>query len=471
MVLILFFYTTSTLANIELGVQESVNQQLQQMSLEEKVGQLFIFGFNGKSYNSGIDQKLKNLHPGALISFSKNLGKPYQIARLNHQLQSKSVAYSHVPLLLMVDQEGGTVTRILSSPRPPSALALGLTKDPALARSVGQVTGNILRFLGFNQNLAPVADLSNPNEKNFIGSRSFGDDPLLVRKMVQSLSVGHLQSLVLPTTKHFPGHGGMIQDSHKTLPIKSITIEELKEKELIPFIPLARNPMLTATMVAHLSLPKIDPTGVPATFSKVIITDILRESLGYKGLVITDDIEMSGARSSGSVGQRAIKALIAGNDMIMVAWSYHKQKEAYNAVLTAVRNGVISEARVNESLQRILYVKQLLNLENQVSPLTMSEADFQIHFRKLLSQQAQLTHRISRLNFQATLEKNDNLRSTLVPSQRVHFFSSSYSIYKNLAESLPNKVRFTRLKRKSPSPFLSMNQKMQNELLIYHVSG
>lgn len=470
LVLLSLLVSFSASGSIELEIEKEIDQKIASMSLEEKVGQLFIFGFSGKSLTKRTEMKIQRLYPGALISFRRNLGKPYQILKLNRGLQKASIQHSKIPLLLMVDQEGGTVTRIVSRPKPPSALSIGLTKDPKLARSVGQVTGNILRFLGFNQNLAPVADLSDPEKRNFIGSRSFGNDPGLVRKMVQSVSHGHIQSLVLPTAKHFPGHGGILQDSHKELPRKLDTLEQLRAKELIPFFPLSRNPNFMAMMVAHLSLPKIDPSGLPATFSKKIVTGLLRKQLKYKGLVITDDIEMNGALTTSSVGQRALQAIQAGNDMVMVAWSYRRQLTAYETVLAAARSGELTTKRIHESLKRILYVKKQLNIEQQLKNQILDQKKFNRHYSKLIKQQIKLTHRISRLNAQKSFQIHNELKSSLEAENRIYLFSSNYSLFYSLKSSLPNPIELTKLRPGIKSPFQKLSSK-KNPVVIYYVSG
>lgn len=287
--------------------------------------------------NHQLKDTLETLYPGAIISFKRNIKTPWQTAELNSMAQEISLKNTNLPLLIMVDQEGGVVSRIKTRPYSPSALSIGFTENPSLAKEAGLATGKVLSLVGFNMNLAPVVDISDPFQTNFIGNRSFGKDPHLVKVMGQKFADGLEDSGVLPTLKHFPGHGGSIKDSHYSLPSKLSSEEELLANDLIPFSHFSKGTFPGAVMVAHISFPNIDSSGLPATFSKVLINNVLRERLGFEGLIITDDIEMHGAKIIPSVGERAVRAIEAGNDMVMIAWTKKIKKAAYNALLNAVK--------------------------------------------------------------------------------------------------------------------------------------
>ena len=174
----------------------------------------------GEKLNHGLDSAIRGNKPGAIIVFGRNIKSADQISKLCYSAQAASYEATGVPLLIAVDQEGGNVTRIRTAPPLPSALALGKTRDPALAKEAGHGTGRLLRSLGFNMNLAPVMDVTDPSHDRFIGTRTFGDDPQLVAKMSTAFALGLQESDILPTGKHFPGHGGLNQDSHLGTPTK-----------------------------------------------------------------------------------------------------------------------------------------------------------------------------------------------------------------------------------------------------------
>ncbi|MCB0410972.1 MAG: glycoside hydrolase family 3 protein, partial [Bdellovibrionales bacterium] len=272
----------------------SVEQWLNKMSLEEKVSQVFIFGFAGTEYAKGLGPRLRSLRPGGTIIFQRNIKSPGSLSQMISQAQKETLIREGLPLFTMMDQEGGTVTRIKTRPNSPSALSMGNTNNPKLVQNIGFITGRILDLLGINVNLAPVMDLSDPARKTFIGNRSFGNSPQHVSTMTQAFSKGLTLAGVIPAAKHFPGHGGLHADSHKGTTVKYESLKEIKTKDLIPFQNFIINNQLSAIMVAHVSYPELDDSHLPATYSKKIVTDLLRDQMGYNGLIITDDLEMLG---------------------------------------------------------------------------------------------------------------------------------------------------------------------------------
>lgn len=452
----------------------AVEELYKNLTIDQKVGQLFIFGFHGKNYNRQLDKTIKDLSPGGFISFSHNISSPLQTVQLNRKIQSHAYNYSKLPILLMVDQEGGSVARIKTRPNAPSAQSLGETRNKWVAEDSGKIIGKLLHLLGFSMNLAPVVDLSNPLSKDFIGSRSFGDDPVFVSEMGSEFARGLESSGIIPTFKHFPGHGDLAADSHKRTPQKNLDLDHLMTRDLIPFRGAQRNSG-SAVMVAHVALPKIDPSGLPASFSPLIINDLLRSRLGFQGLAITDDIEMGGAKFFKTVGERAIHAILAGNDMVMVAWSYKKQKEAYEAVRRAVLSGVIPQERFESAVKRVLSAKaKILDRGDFFTAPTQKE--FLTQLRGSIRALKHLTTSLNKRKFEATLreksfsDKQQKFLGQLSSAGKVFVFSSDQKFYRAFRQAYKkSNSNFVLLKKAQ-----KMNMKQFGDLTsihLYYVTG
>ena len=337
---------------------KTMDEIIKEMPLENKVGQLFIFGFTGSRYEQTLQKQIRELHPGAIIIFGRNIKTLNQVKKLNERAQRDSLKYSKVPLLIAVDQEGGKVIRIKTSPSLPSARTLALTDNQALVQDAGYVTGQLMTAVGFNMNLAPVVDISNANFTDFLGNRSFSDQKEIVNAMSTAFSKGLIDAGILPTAKHFPGHGGVRTDSHLKTPHKQVTLTELLFNDLAPYKAMLRNRIPFAIMASHISYPLIDTSEKPASFSALLLQSILRRGLGFNGVILTDDIQMGGAKlQHASIGERAVQAVLAGNDLVMVGWNHRVQKQAVNAVVKAVKSGRITQARLDDSLRRLLQYK------------------------------------------------------------------------------------------------------------------
>lgn len=331
---------------------------LKKMSLRTKIGQMFMIGFQGTRMSEGLEESIRDVKPGALLIFSRNISSPYKLSSLIRQAQFASVGNSGVPLLIAADQEGGDVIRVKSQVPLPSALALGRAENELLAEKAGRTSGQLLKAIGINMNLAPVLDVADPRQPSFIGTRTFGSRPDLVSKIGIPVAIGLSATGVLPTAKHFPGHGGIAIDSHTTTAEKNVSREDLFENDLKPFTELKQKlGSSVAIMVGHVSYPKIDPSGSPASLSKPIVTGLLREHLGFEGLVITDDIGMAGAGAAKSVKERVLQSIEAGVDMVIVTWNKKLQRDLVDAVERAVKRGRIPESRINQSVRRILAAK------------------------------------------------------------------------------------------------------------------
>jgi beta-N-acetylhexosaminidase len=256
----------------------------------------------------------------------------------------------------MTDQEGGKIDRLskIGVARFNGMSTIGATGDPQKAYEVGATFGQQMRELGFNVDLAPVADVNtNPNNP-IIGPRSFGSDPHLVAKMVAQEVKGLQDNNISATLKHFPGHGDTSTDTHKTATILNKTLDELKTIELIPF-EAGISAGADLVLAAHITLPQIDPTSLPATMSKIIITDLLRNDLGFKGVVITDALDMAAITNYYSDEEIILNCINAGIDLLLMPKDF---SSAYDTLLKLINEDKISESRLDESVLRILELKE-----------------------------------------------------------------------------------------------------------------
>jgi beta-N-acetylhexosaminidase len=329
------------------------------MSLEQKVGQLFVATFADQA---AAEQMIRRYHVGGLIYFPGNARGPEQTARLSNALQRAS----KIPLLLGVDEEQGLVTRLSYLTRFPGNMALGATADPEAAREAARVTGTELRAVGINQNYAPVADVNVNPANPVIGVRSFGSDPALVSLMLGGAIQGYKDAGVAATAKHFPGHGDTDTDSHTGLPVITHSRAEWERVDAPPF-QAAVQQGVDAIMTAHIVVPGLDGSGDPATMSPAVLTGLLRDRLGYHGVVVTDSLSMAGARQKYGAPQAAVRAVRAGADQLLMPPNL---AQAHAAVLSAVRSGAISGRRLDESVTRILWLKAQRGLfgDVQVDP-------------------------------------------------------------------------------------------------------
>lgn len=348
------------------------------MSLEEKVGQLFVMRVYGHSATdpdqADIDANLSEIgvrtaaemiakyHVGGIIYFTwaHNTRDPHQIAALSNGIQRAGLAQpTPLPLLVSTDQEHGIVCRV-GEPATllPGAMALGAGGSRSDARQAGQLAGAELAALGINQNYAPDADVNVNPANPVIGVRSFGSDPQSVAGMVAAQVKGYQSAGIASTAKHFPGHGDTNTDSHSGLPYIHHTREQWAELDEPPFR-AAIAAGIDSIMTAHIVVPALDPSEDPATLSHPILTGILREELNYDGVVVTDSLGMEGVRTKYGDDRVPVLALKAGVDQLLNPPSLDV---SWNAVVAAVRNGELTEARIDESVLRVLRLKTRLGL-------------------------------------------------------------------------------------------------------------
>jgi len=385
---------------------------VEQMSLEQKVGQLFLIGFPQQSVDPKLEAFVKKYKISSFILFKRNISSLAQVAKMNSQLQKLALSSSNSLPLIAVDQEGGQVARVPTRPPIPNAMSVGQTQNPDLAHSLGQETAKIIRTLGFNMNLAPVLDLSNPERESFIGLRSFGSDAQKVSSIGVSLSRGLLDEGVIPTAKHFPGVGSVLDDPHKKVVTTKVSAETLYERDLKPFEDFAKLGSNTAIMLSHFSYPSLDSSNTPATISPQIIKEILRKKVGYSGLVITDDIQMKGLSEVSNSHEAALQALKAGADIIMMTWSFKDQEKAIERVKEAVLKGELSEDELNEKVNRILAVKNFL-LDNSPQKEDVKNPNIVALSTKKLRE---IESRILDFNIRSALRRPEDLPSRLPTS-------------------------------------------------------
>jgi beta-N-acetylhexosaminidase len=340
------------------------------MSLEEKIGQMFVlfaYGPEGDAPDArntalyGVAtpaEVVAKYKPGGWIYFNAraNVESPTQLATYSNELQTAAIGTgAHLPLTIATDQEQGVVVRV----GPPATqfggnMAHGAARSVADARTAAGITGRELAAMGIRQDYAPVADV-NVNALNpVIGVRSFSSDPTLVSDLTVAQVQGYEKDAkIMATAKHFPGHGDTVDDSHTALPTINHTREQWDTIDAPPF-KAAIDAGIDSIMTAHIVVPSLDPSGDPATLSKPILTGVLRNELGFKGLIITDALEMAAVRAKYGDAEVAVRAIEAGADQLLLPPAPDVQ---FKAVVDAVRSGRISEQRINESVKRILLLK------------------------------------------------------------------------------------------------------------------
>jgi len=333
---------------------------LHTLSLEQRVAQLFIVNLFGNQLNEPGRDFLRQWQPGGVVLIGENNGTPEATARLVNSYQQIVVDAGGLPLFVAVDQEPGPISRLKEGfTQFPTPTLVTATGDPQMAYTVGEAIGEELRAVGVNLNLSPVADLETNPQNPIIVRRSFGSDPALVSPMIGGFVEGTQAAGVLATAKHFPGHGESSSDSHTSLPVIDLSRERLESVELAPFR-AAIQANVAAIMVAHIWYPALEPQqNLPASLSPNVVSALLREEMGYQGLIMTDALDMDAIDTAYSYPDAVVQALRAGVDLVTSAHiGLDAQAQAIQAVADAVRTGTISEVRINESVERILNAKQ-----------------------------------------------------------------------------------------------------------------
>lgn len=350
----------------ETLLEREVNTLIKNMTLEEKVAQLFVVCPEALMDDVGCvtaaGEMTKNafndIPVGGFIYLSENLESESQVKEMLSNVQLYSMDRIGVPAFLCIDEEGGSVARLGGSGRfdiPPieNMSEIGQNSDYERAKEVGNIIGKSLANLGFNVDFAPVADVLTNSENEVVKLRAFGNDAKMVSDMALLVKEGLEEEGVLATYKHFPGHGATAGDTHAGYAYSNCTLEELKGCELIPF-EAGIKAGISFVMVGHISFPNILGDDTPASLSQYIIEDLLRNQMQYDGIVITDAMNMGAIAQQNSSSEAAVKAIQAGVDVILMPEDF---KSAYQGVIDAVNNNMISKARIDQSLKRILSIK------------------------------------------------------------------------------------------------------------------
>ncbi|HET8839342.1 MAG TPA: glycoside hydrolase family 3 N-terminal domain-containing protein [Flavobacteriaceae bacterium] len=328
------------------------------MSLEEKVGQLFmvqVFSTEPDKIRDSIVELINDYHIGGII-FTK--GGPVRQAKLTNQFQDTA----KVPLLIAMDAEWGLAMRLDSTYAFPWNMTLGAIDDNELIRKVGRQIGKHCKRMGVQMNFAPVVDINTDPDNPIIGNRSFGENKMKVTEKAIAFMNGMHEEGVLSSAKHFPGHGDTDQDSHKTLPIIDFSRQRLDSVELYPFKKLIAHGV-SSVMIAHLNVPALEPANIPSSLSKKIVTDLLKQKMGFHGLVFTDALNMRGVADYDAPGKVDLDAFLAGNDVLLISESVPKAAEK---IIEAFHNGTITEKRLAHSVRKILYAKYKSGLNDFV---------------------------------------------------------------------------------------------------------
>ncbi len=338
---------------------------ISRMTIEEKVAQMFFItpelltGTELVTAAGDVTTNAFDRYPvGGLVYFAKNLETPDQTRDMLRDVQEYALQTQEFPVFLGVDEEGGRVLRIASNsvfgvPKTEAMGVLAAQKDTQVIRDAADTIGVYLSDLGFNVNFAPDADVLTNESNQAIGDRSFGSDPHIVADMAWAYTEGLHQHGILACYKHFPGHGGTVEDTHAGYAYSYKTIGELKETELVPF-QSGCDRGIDFIMVSHVSIPNVTGGDIPATLSGELVTDLLRQEMGFQGIIITDSMSMGAVSEHYSPGEAVVMAVQAGCDMLLMADHF---EPSYNAVLDAVADGEIAEEEIDASVLRIIEAK------------------------------------------------------------------------------------------------------------------
>ena len=356
----------------KLSIEEKVNYKMDNLSIDEKIAQMLIVYYIGDEYDENLSNIIKEVKPGGFILMSDNITTYDRTLNFVKGMQNDS----DIPMIISTDEEGGSVQRIkgirdISVTDIPYMYYLGQTKDKNLAYKVGELIANELTTIGVNLTYAPVMDIySNPNN-TVIGKRSFGSDPNTVYDMATSLKNGIEDNLVNTCIKHFPGHGDTETDSHFEIPIINKTLDELENSDLLPFIKSINDTNMI--MVGHIALPKITNSSIPASLSKEIVTDLLKNKYNYKGLVITDALNMRSLTDNYSDKEIYTMAINAGVDLLLMP---NGSKNAIKYIKEAIDDEEIDINTINESVRKILTYKYSNIKENYLDKSYLNKNEY-----------------------------------------------------------------------------------------------
>lgn len=424
-----------------INYEKEVDAILSQMTVEQKVGQLFVLFFYGTSYSQYLEWTISQVNVGGIIIFGSNINTLESLATLINAAQKTATTNgAQIPLLVAIDHEGGIVNRFGDQLTEfPSNMGLAATHSLDNAKAMAEVMAIELKALGINMNLGPVVDInSNPNNP-IIGVRSFGSNPAMVAEFGTAMIREFQANGVIATAKHFPGHGDTTLDSHYMLPVVSHEWPHLDTVEFVPFKKAIENDV-DAIMTAHIVFPALDPdSNLPATLSKQVLTNLLRNEFGYEGLIATDSLGMGAIHQSYGFADASAMAFQAGADLLMIgndrAYTLASQYPSYQNLLTLVRNGVISEERLDASVRRILLAKAKRGILDW-QPTVLSDLPTQIRTTEHLSVATRIAEEA------VTIVKDDDRLLPIDPEKRIllvypaHHYNTIYPAFTEYASRI-----------------------------------
>jgi beta-N-acetylhexosaminidase len=420
------------LAVTSLHAQESsIDTLIASMSLEHKVAQMFMVTLHGAVLTEVGATDLRTWQPGGVVLFGENVGDPTAVTRLTNAYQSTITGAGGSPLLISIDQEGGVVTRLTDGFTTFPAPVLIDAAGDDLAYQVGQAVAQELSAVGINMNLAPVSDLETYKDNPIIFRRSWGSDPQMAGDAVAAFIRGSESLNVLATAKHFPGHGETRVDSHGQLPTLDLSLDRLQSVEFVPF-EKAIDANVAAVMVAHIYYPALEPTaGLPASLSHNIITGLLRDQMGYNGLIMTDALDMNAVDLTYNFYDAVVMAIQAGADLVAMGPSIGQQvfEAAMQRVVDEVRAGHILESRIDDSVRRILTTKQQYGLLNW-QPLNPATAADRVN----LDAHAQLVDQLYRSGVTVAYDHNNLVPIPADRKTAIIFLATRYQIQQECSQ-------------------------------------
>ncbi|GAA0099577.1 beta-N-acetylhexosaminidase [Paraclostridium bifermentans] len=364
LIILVFFifskiFTTDSITNkknIKSNIDYKIGEKIDKMTLDEKIGQMILSGFNGTCFNKELNTLINDFKVGGVILFSRNIEDSKQLKKLTSDIIDTN---QDIPLFISIDEEGGRVSRLPKDIKKfESSKSIGDRGDEKYAYENGREIGGILKNHNINMNFAPVLDIYSNPKNTVIGDRAFGDNEKVVSSMGIATMKGLKDENIIPVIKHFPGHGDTEIDSHLGLPIVEKNLKQLNELELIPFNKAIENGV-GAVMVSHILIKEIDDK-CPATLSYTMINDILRNDMKFEDIVITDDMLMKAITDYISIEEASVKSIKAGADIILIGSDINKTKSVIERIKLAVANNEISEGRIDKSVYRILKQKETL---------------------------------------------------------------------------------------------------------------
>lgn len=328
------------------------------LTLRQKIGQMLVFGWPSTEITPEVTELIEDYKISNVILFSHNIENAAQLRNLCAQLQGRISSNSGYPAFICIDQEGGMVARLTKDfTAIPGAMAISATQNPRNAYLCGKLTAEELRETGVNFDLAPVMDI-NSNENNpVIGVRAYGDTADNTTPYALAMMKGLIEGGVMPAVKHFPGHGDTAVDSHLGLPTINKTLDELLTNELVPF-QAAIAAGVPCIMSTHILFPLIEKERLPATMSHTILTGLLKEQLGFKGLIITDCLEMDAIKEYYGTAQGALAAIKAGAELLCISHTPALVRETVEFIEAAVQNGTLNEELIDRAVEKVLQYKQ-----------------------------------------------------------------------------------------------------------------